>query len=392
MEQHNGQGNGDSVHEAHRRLREALGRSEEVKVDANGTLRERTDSTPALTVPPGKLAAGRVVESGRSRIVFSDRALSQIRSETAAHPDTETGGILVGTVRDGTFYVLESSDPGYNGLVRSAAYFEYDHQYAMHQVAVMTRLYRERVDLLGLWHRHPGSLDRFSQTDDGTNQMFAELCPHGALSLLVNVDPTFRLTSYVVRSPLEYERVTLVDAGDRHLPEALLRYGSSADIVLSTAVQTAVEEAASRIITAGYEVEQSFYRRREGMLVVLRSSGSAGQGDKQIALFVRGERNGVVWSFGGRDCAHTPTILVDHARQYLHVIPRANSDEQLLGLVPPYTRRELERARKRKLKEVHPDLYSHYDDGELTRDAVVATRIVNDAHQRLESQFQEVVR
>lgn len=391
MEQWNGQRNENSVQDARRRLREALGRSEEVKIDSNGTLRERGDDTPALSVPPGKLAAGGAEDSGRPRIVFSDRAVSQIKSETAAHPDTETGGILVGMVRNGTFYVLESSDPGYNGLVRSAAYFEYDHQYAMHQVTVLTRLYRERLDLLGLWHRHPGSLDRFSQTDDGTNQLFAELCPQGALSLLVNVDPTFRLTSYVVRSPHEYERAAFVEAGDRHLPEGVLRYGTSADIVPSPAVQSAVEEAASRIITAGYPVEQSFYRRREGMLIVLRSASASGKGGKQIALFVRDDPAGVTWMFGGHTCSHTPGILVDHARRYLRVAPRANGDEQILGLVPPYTRRELERARRRKLKEYHPDQFFHHGDSELTQDAGMMTQIINDAHQRLARQFQEVV-
>lgn len=46
------------IEEQRRRLREALNRSEEVRIDSDGTLRETTDDTPALIVPQGKLAAG----------------------------------------------------------------------------------------------------------------------------------------------------------------------------------------------------------------------------------------------------------------------------------------------------------------------------------------------
>jgi hypothetical protein len=46
------------VQEGQRRLREALSRNEDVHIDRDGTLRETTDNTPALTVPQGKLAAG----------------------------------------------------------------------------------------------------------------------------------------------------------------------------------------------------------------------------------------------------------------------------------------------------------------------------------------------
>ena len=52
------------------------------------------------------------------------------------------------------------------------------------------------MDLLGLYHRHPGSFDRFSSTDMETNADYAKVIGNGTISLLVNVDPNIRLTCY----------------------------------------------------------------------------------------------------------------------------------------------------------------------------------------------------
>jgi hypothetical protein len=55
------------------------------------------------------------------------------------------------------------------------------------------------LTLLGLWHRHPGSFDKFSSTDDGTNTLYAQLSRNGAISGLVNMDPHFRFTMTLYR-------------------------------------------------------------------------------------------------------------------------------------------------------------------------------------------------
>ena len=78
--------------------------------------------------------------------------------------------------------------------------------------------YEKKLELLGLWHRHPGSMDIFSGTDDITNSVFAGLRPYGAISGLVNVDPNFRLTMRHVSNPLHYEIVD-VEVGDDLIPD-----------------------------------------------------------------------------------------------------------------------------------------------------------------------------
>lgn len=140
------------------------------------------------------------------RVRFTRRAWASVLSETLTEVGTETGGILLG-YRDGSdWLVVESIDPGPNSVFQMA-YFEYDQPYVTHLANRISRLYERQLDVVGLWHRHPGSFDRFSGTDDGTNATYAQLNPRGALSGLINVDPEPRLTLFHVAAPLSYTHV-----------------------------------------------------------------------------------------------------------------------------------------------------------------------------------------
>lgn len=162
-------------------------------------------------------------------VVFSDRAMTALLVETYENIKTETGGVFLGYRKGDVWYVLESIDPGPNSIFR-ATYFEYDQQYINHLINKVSMLYREQLDLIGLWHRHPGSLDIFSQTDDGTNKQYANLGSEGAISALVNIDPAFRLTVYEVKKPLAYRKIKHI-VGDDNIPSQLLNYISSNTIL-----------------------------------------------------------------------------------------------------------------------------------------------------------------
>lgn len=154
------------------------------------------------------------------RVYISTRATNKIITETFSKIQTETGGILLGTIRQGIWHVIESIDPGPNSIF-SPSYFEYDTDYVNHLAKVVSREYRTELRLLGFWHRHPGSFDSFSSTDDQTNTAFSKLSPFGAISGIVNIDPKFRMTMYHVNnSPLQYRKVGL-DYGDRFIPDEL---------------------------------------------------------------------------------------------------------------------------------------------------------------------------
>ena len=155
------------------------------------------------------------------KVVFSDRAYAGILAETTEKVKTETGGLFLGTAVEDTWYVIEAIDPGPKSIFE-VAYFEYDQQYTQHLINKIANLYDRKLSLIGLWHRHPGSFDHFSSTDDGTNAKYARLNEQGAISALVNLDPRFRLTVYQVDRPCRYS-VIEYQVGDELIPAEMLR-------------------------------------------------------------------------------------------------------------------------------------------------------------------------
>lgn len=173
-------------------------------------------------------------------VVFSNKAYNAIIRESFDKDPVETGGILLGHVLDnGVWIVMEVLPPGINSIFQYA-YFEYDEAFVNYLAQSVANQYKRPLDLLGLWHRHPGSMDVFSSTDDGTNATFARQNPAGVISGLVNIDPKFRLTMYHMDMPTHrimgrpaYDVVD-IEVGDDIIPEEYfeLRYfdGEGADL------------------------------------------------------------------------------------------------------------------------------------------------------------------
>ncbi|MGN0224736.1 MAG: Mov34/MPN/PAD-1 family protein [Prevotella sp.] len=157
--------------------------------------------------------------------IFSDKAYNAIIRESFAKHPVETGGILLGYILDnGMWVVMEMIPPGINGVFQTA-YFEYDQNFVNYLGTSVANQYIEPLQVLGLWHRHPGSMDYFSSTDDGTNSEFASKNPYGVISGIVNIDPAFRLTMYhldhndgVRPRNMAYTNVE-VEVGDDLIPE-----------------------------------------------------------------------------------------------------------------------------------------------------------------------------
>lgn len=165
-------------------------------------------------------------------VVFSNKAWNAIVNETFRKDPVETGGILLGHIlSNGYWIVMEVVPPGLNAI-HQRAYFEYDTEFVNYLANSMARQYKTELSVLGLWHRHPGSMDVFSGTDDGTNAIFAQMNSFGAISGLVNIDPKFRFTLRHVAYPLHYQIVD-VEIGDDLIPPQYfeLKYASSDELV-----------------------------------------------------------------------------------------------------------------------------------------------------------------
>jgi hypothetical protein len=128
-------------------------------------------------------------------VVLSERAYKSILAETFTYGDSETGGILLGHFVNSVWYVIECVDPGLI-TVNNITYFRYDENYVNHQIKKISRLYNYPLTILGIWHRHPASMDTFSSTDIVSIGTHVSRARVGILSMLVNVDPNLRMTFY----------------------------------------------------------------------------------------------------------------------------------------------------------------------------------------------------
>ena len=172
-------------------------------------------------------------------VVFSDKAYNAIIRETFEWDPVETGGILLGHILDnGCWIVMDVLPPGYgegregDNVYHEMGYFEYNRKFVNYLAKSVAEQYEIPLELLGLWHRHPGGMDHFSGTDDGTNSTFAAQNPHGVISGLINVDPQLRMTMYYLAHSdargygrPNYQRVE-VEVGSDLIPEEYfkLRY------------------------------------------------------------------------------------------------------------------------------------------------------------------------
>jgi hypothetical protein len=142
--------------------------------------------------------------------------------------------LLLGHFDDGVWYVIEASDPGINAKFYEA-YHEGDDVYQNHVCGVISRTYKHPLVFLGMWHRHPGSLDSFSGTDDGTNYKYAESAGNGCISAIINYDPEFRITFYYAEQG-DFQRIYYtkvdVEVGDDKIPnQEILKVAAIEDVM-----------------------------------------------------------------------------------------------------------------------------------------------------------------
>ena len=154
-------------------------------------------------------------------IVFTKRAFNAIVTETIDKHPLETGGIFIGYILDnGIWIVVETIPPGIE-TTNQMAYFEYDANFINYLSNVIVKQYKGNLQVLGLWHRHPGSMDTFSSTDDETNLKFARANQLGAISGLINWDTKMRLTMYHVDDRCHYTKIDW-SVDDDIIPDNLL--------------------------------------------------------------------------------------------------------------------------------------------------------------------------
>ena len=154
-------------------------------------------------------------------VAVSDRAYRAILAEVFSHGDNETGGVFLGHFHQGIWYLVDVVDPGIKDTINSRSYFQYDIPYANHLAGALKRIYRYPPGILGFYHRHPGSMDTFSGTDLDTIDDHVQDSRCGILTMLVNMDPSLRMTFYYAGKDRVLTRVPYT-VGDDAFPEEIL--------------------------------------------------------------------------------------------------------------------------------------------------------------------------
>lgn len=135
-----------------------------------------------------------------TRVVLSPLAWTLMISQSYLNDPNETGGALLG-YRDGTtVHVTVALPPGPRSQA-SPVMLKYNEEFQNYVFGVITELMGQKAGLLGLWHRHPGSLDRFSGVDAVAHEQFGKVLNGGVISLLLNLDGpegSPRVTGYFV--------------------------------------------------------------------------------------------------------------------------------------------------------------------------------------------------
>lgn len=155
-------------------------------------------------------------------VMLSNRAYCSIINETFEHGTDETGGLLIGFIVGRKWYVVDVIDPGTNNTIHETGLFQWDEAYVNRMAQRLRNLYRFQPTILGFWHRHPGSMDFFSQTDVESTQKNLQGARKGLISMLVNIDPALRMTFYYCNGP--HFMPIRYDVGDEYFPVELLEY------------------------------------------------------------------------------------------------------------------------------------------------------------------------
>lgn len=129
------------------------------------------------------------------QVIGSKRSLTTIIAEAYANGGDETGGILLGHMDGADWYLVESTGPGYDAM-HTPTRHEMNNRFVNYVYRTTAHLYRDMPTLIGFWHRHPGTFNRFSDLDDVVNTKYVAAVGNGTLSFLVNFTPEPQLTCY----------------------------------------------------------------------------------------------------------------------------------------------------------------------------------------------------
>lgn len=108
-------------------------------------------------------------------IRISNRSLAAMVSGIERYPDTENGGLLLGRARNTEIDVIEAIEAGENATHKKGKVF-CDIKSMEYITNTIRELYKDEVNIIGVWHKHNHNLNPPFSLDD--NYCHKELCAY----------------------------------------------------------------------------------------------------------------------------------------------------------------------------------------------------------------------
>ena len=151
-------------------------------------------------------------------VLFSERAMRLMEAELRLHEREETGGFLLGYVRDTQrLEILEAIDGGFCQVKRTRNSFQYDAEYVQHLSTILCNAYDPPLSLLGMWHKHCHQMEPvFSLADDALHTQLMQMNDGTCVSVLfqqseIRVEE-YRIRVFVINAEMGEQEVSWATA------------------------------------------------------------------------------------------------------------------------------------------------------------------------------------
>lgn len=163
----------------------------------------------------------------KMQVVFSDSASASM-SVDIQHSilyNIEIGGVLLGHIENNKFYVVENVCLGFK-IISSLFTFKYDNEFIDYLANHYSQMYKQKLNVVGLWHTHIDGESIFSPSDRELNNSFITIFGNYIVSSIVAINvPSVRIVNYCIDEHNE----ELIDCifGDEYVPEYFKTYKMS---------------------------------------------------------------------------------------------------------------------------------------------------------------------
>lgn len=141
-------------------------------------------------------------------VLVCSRAYKLMTNEIDWSGNKETGGILLGIINNKQIIIVEAVDGGPNSTA-SQTFFSYDYKYVEHVTERIVHLYKQKLNIIGVWHKHNNYHEYpFSRQDLELHEEICDMVGGYGISILFQqkAEATYEMGTYIIYSGEKYQK------------------------------------------------------------------------------------------------------------------------------------------------------------------------------------------